>query len=580
MSVAPFTASAESLSPVVITGITPATDGSNNLVINGRVPSTDGIASLNINGYAPSSFDGQNFSLQMPPAQAYQIHLYGADGSYQLLDYVAPNTPVDSAVQVVVGNQLLQDVGPALAKLLANLDINALLGLDPNKCAVDTLFLAGCDLYINKLAIQGTPNVRMFFSQSKTQALTINIQMDIPRAVISTKLKRALWFGHDVTTVTTDNIQVAFQIGVKATANQSIKLVLDQASDVQLRLGTMKIQSNNLAAYLLPLIKDGLTAFVNTHLANLAGPLLAKLPIPAIPLTLPLDIDGDSVADAKFAIKMGAEKLAVLSSGDGQATLKGSISAAEVAEGRAVLGTRRIASLPPAAQGVTAPTDLTAAISTNLVNEVLTAVYQSGIDQKLAIPLKVSDLGSFGSYLPLFGYGLNDQLNIRLKFGASPELQVNADSQYPLGLEMILPNMQMVMSAVTANGEEVILDMTGDYLVATSLGAETTGQLHLQFANLLKMENVAINGGKFAELFPPNLLQALIPGLLPQVVSEYEPMIAELLNAPRLELDIGQLLNSWLKAKFPSVPVAGYVTEASVNDDESYLQIGLGIDFP
>ncbi len=63
------------------------------------------------------------------------------------------------------------------------------------------------------------------------------------------------------------------------------------------------------------------------------------------------------------------------------------------------------------------------------------------------------------------------------------------------------------------------------------------------------------------------------------MVAEYEPMINDLLNVARLELDIGQTLNDWLNAEFPSVPVQGYVTETGVSDDTSYMELGLGIDF-
>ncbi|HET8711955.1 MAG TPA: hypothetical protein VFM32_11305, partial [Spongiibacteraceae bacterium] len=84
----------------------------------------------------------------------------------------------------------------------------------------------------------------------------------------------------------------------------------------------------------------------------------------------------------------------------------------------------------------------------------------------------------------------------------------------------------------------------------------------------------------FTQLYPPEMLAQLIPVVLPNVTKEYEPMINQLLNAPRLELDIGKMLSNWLHTTFPSVPVAGYVTEAGVSDDESYMQIGMGIDFP
>lgn len=580
LALSSLTAQAASLSPVVITNVTPATDGSDQLVVTGRVDQQQGVVNLDLNGYPAASFDGENFSLQLPAATDYQINLYSFDGSNQSINYAAPDAPVPGAIQVVIGDQMMRDVGAAMGRLLADLDLNAILGINPNECVINTWYLIGCDLYIRQMAIQGTPDIEMYFTPDAGERLTLNIGIDIPKTVLSTQLKRKYWFGYSKTTMTTENIRVFMQISVEATDNQSIRLILDEPSDIQMHIGNMRVSSTSLAAHMIPLFKDAITSIANRHVVNLVGPLLGALPIPTIPIALPLDIDGDSINDAEFSIKMNAELLDVLASGEGQAVIAGSISSAQVAEGRDVLGSRRIASVLPDAEALQDNTDLTAAVSTNLVNQIMTALYQSGIDEQLTIPMTVADLGSFGSFLPAFGYNLDDKLNIALGFGASPELQVNNASQHPLGLAMVMPQMNMVMSVETADGEDVILDMTADFNIATSLGAEQDGQLYLELNNLLALNNVAINGGVFTELFPAEQLAPLIGQFLPLVVAEYEPMINELLNVARLELDIGAVLSDWLATEFPSVPVEGYVTETGVSDDESYLQVGVGIDFP
>ncbi len=564
------------LSPVTITGVEPATDGSDNLIITGTA---DDATSLDINGY-PATLDGRAFTLLMPPAQGYQVNLYGADGSYQALNYAAPDAAVTSAVQVVVGEQLAQDVGPALSRLLENLDLNAVPGINPNQCVLDTWFLIGCDFYLREMAIQGQPVIDLYFTPGGGEQLTINIDIAIPSAVMTTDVKRSWWFGYDRTTMTTKDIDVQFQIGVEATSNQSIKLVLDDPSDVHLDIGSMTVKSTNIAAYMIPLFKDAIAGLVNTSVVAVAGPFLQLLPIPAIPLSLPLDIDGDGTDDAEFAINMAPEVLDVLPGGAGQAVISGAITSANVAPGRQVLGSRIIEGTLPGTEAVGGTTDLSADVSVNLLNQVLTAVYQSGIDRKLVVPLTVNDLGSFGGALTAFGYTLDTPLNIALDFGAAPEMQVNNDSLYPLGLDMVLPRMRMVMSVPGGDTDEVIMDLTADFLVSTSLGAESTGELHLEFGDLLALQNVQANGGRFVDLYGPGVLTTWVPLLLPMVITEYEPMINDLLAAPRLELDIGAMLTDWLNAEFPSVPVEGYVTEAGVTPDEAYMQVGLGIDFP
>lgn len=571
-------ASAVTPSPVSITQVNPATDGSDNYVIEGRIDATQNISSFDINGYAPMTFDGNSFSLQMPKTDHYQINLHDSNGGYQALNYAAPSVAVDSAIQVVVSDQLMQDLGPAMGTLLTDLNLNDILGIGPNQCVVDTYWLIGCDLYIKKLELQGTPKIDLSFTPSNGEQLTVNINMDIPRAVMSTKIKRAWWWGYRNTTVTTDDIKVSLQVGVKATADQSIKLVLDEPSDVQLRIGKMRVSSNTLAAHLIPVFKDVIADVVNRHVANVAGPFLNHLPIPSIPLSLPIDVDGDSVNDAEFAINMNAQLLDVLAGGDGQAVLAGSISSAQVAPGRDAIGSRRIGGFLPGAEPVVAPTDVSAAVSVDLANQILLAVYQSGVEEKVVLPLKVRDLGEVGAVLPFLGYALDDDLNIRLSFAATPELQVNNSSLYPLGLEIVIPELTLDIAAVTANGEETIMNITSDVVVATSLAAQSDGKLQLEFGNLLALNNLVVNGGVLADQLPPEQMAAIITVVLPDVVADFEPMINDLLNVARLELDIGEMLSDWLQAEFPSVPVTGYITETGVSEDESYMMLGVGID--
>lgn len=565
---------------LVINSANPVGDGSGDLLLQGRVALPEAVSSLDINGYPAASFDGEVFTLQLPASENYQVNLYTAAGGYESLQYAAPTQAVDSAVQVVVGNQLAADVGPALGALLTDLDLNSLLGIGSNTCVVDTGWLIGCDLYIKSLAIEGTPDIELAFVPGNGEQLTIDIDVAIPQAVVSTKIKRAFWWGYRKSTITTQDIQVGFQIGVEAAANQSIKLVLDEPSDVQLSIGRMQVSSNTLAAHLVPLFKDIIADVVNQHVANVAGPFLSHLPIPAIPLGLQMDIDGDGTNDADFAIKLNAELLDVLANGDGVAALGGSISAAAVAPGREIIGTRRVGTTLPLADELTAPTDLSANLSVDLVNQVLGAVYQSGIEEKLVLPLTVADLGNFGLALQAFGYNLDDPLNIHLSFNAVPEMLVNNTSLHPLGLEMAIPSLNLRMGIPRPEGEEIIMDMDADVVVATSLGAEGDGSLLLDFNDLLALENTVINGGTLSALLPPEVMAATIGIALPQILNDFEPVVAELLNAARLELNIGHMLGDWLDAEFPSVPVSAYVTETGVSDDEAYLELGAAIDFP
>ena len=575
------------LNAVVITDTSPVNEETNLLTVQGKVDPNQNFTSADINGYAVTMLDNARFNASLPPAAFYQIKLYGDNGEYQVIDYADASQAIDSAIQVVIGNQLTTDLGPVLGRLLTDLDLNAVLGIDSDACVVDTPLLRGCDLYIRELAIHGTPLIELSFTPENNGELTINVAIDIPEATLQSQVKRAFWWGYRNTTITTNDIDVELQIGVKPTDNQSIKLVLDESSDVNLTIGKMQVSSNALAPHLIPLFKDAIALVIDQHLAQTVGPFLALLPIPSIPISLPVDVDGDGQDDAEFAINMSAEKLDVLDNNDGLAVLGGAITSVNVYPGREVLGSRRIGGLLPEAASVTSPTDLSANVAVDLVNQVLTAVYQSGLEEKVSLSLPVSSLGDFGTILTnTLGYSLDEEINVGLSFGTAPEMLANNDSLYALGVDASINQLRLTLSKPTADGEEVILDFTSDVLIDTSLGAEADGSLQLEFAGLLAINNMVVNGGRLPDVLvndfgvPVDFLVFLISTALPNLLTSMEPTINALLNVARLELDIGELLSGFLNAEFPSVIVEAYVTETGVSIDESYINLGVGLDFP
>ncbi|ROS05158.1 hypothetical protein EDC56_0687 [Sinobacterium caligoides] len=570
------------LSAVVITSVESEDEASDTLLVQGRLDGTI-YNRVDINGYSPLSYQGENFTLPLPRSTSYQLKLYGDGGAYREIDYSAVDASVDSAIELVIAHQLSAELGPVLGRLLTDLDLMSVLSLDPSACAVDTFLLRGCDLYLKALQLHGTPDVALSFNNSEEQQLTLDVSVAIPLATLHTQLKRALWRGYRDTMIRTEDITLQLQIGVYATDDHSIKLVLNESSDLNLSVGRMRVDSNALAPYLLPILKEAVVEVIDRHAANAIGPFLGLLPIPAIPLSLPVDIDGDEVDDAEFAINMHAQQLSVLTNGDGMAVLGGSIHAAEVYPGRELLGSRRIGSYLQQANELSAPTDISAVVAVDLANQVLAAVYQSGLEQKLALPMTMESLGDFGKILVgSFGYQADDAVLIRLGFSAPPELLVDSESAFALGIQAGINEMRLQIATPNGDGEEVILDITADVLVDTSLGAIGDGRLQLEFEQLLQLSGVVVNGGSLVDVyqFPPDVLAMIVTTALPGLLTKMEPTINELLNVARLELDIGEMLGGWLKTEFPSVLVEGYITETGVSDDESYIELGIGLDFP
>jgi len=46
-------------------------------------------------------------------------------------------------MQIVIGNDVLGEVGDAMGRLLTDLDLNAVPGIDPTECVIDTIFRIG-----------------------------------------------------------------------------------------------------------------------------------------------------------------------------------------------------------------------------------------------------------------------------------------------------------------------------------------------------------------------------------------------------------------------------------------------------
>ena len=150
---------------------------------------------------------------------------------------------------------------------------------------------------------------------------------------------------------------------------------------------------------------------------------------------------------------------------------------------------------------------------------------------------------------------------------------------YPLGLDMAIPQLQIQLSSPVAGGDDVLLFMTVDAVATMSLGAEGDGRLNVELTDFLALNNIVVNGGILASALPSEFLVFAINNAVPGLVANLEPVINDLLNAPRLELDMGEMLGDWLDSEFPSVPVEAYITETGVDEVETYLSVGAGIDF-
>ncbi|ROS04778.1 hypothetical protein EDC56_0291 [Sinobacterium caligoides] len=578
---------AQQLSPSTGVSILSVSENADNTVtINGKAGPTQAITDLTINGYQPSDYTpsvAPTFSLTIPASDHYEVVTYDQIEGTRSADYVSGNTSVENAVQLAISDGFLTEVGPVVETLLEDISLTSLLDIDSNECVFQLRSWRSCDLYLREMGINGRPEAHIFFSPNGDE-LTINIGLTIPEVALETSIKRQWWWGYRNTRIAAKNVTVTAQIGVTATDNQSIKLVLDDPSDIFLNIGALDVNSNTVAAKMIPLFRGAITTIVNNHLVNLVGPVLSKLEIPEIPLSLPLDIDGDSVNDGVFDIALHANKLSVTDNSDGVVSLGGSISVSKenTAPGRSILGYRVIEGELPSPE-LGSNTDIKASLSVSFVNQIVAALYQSGIEEKISIPLKVGDLGSFGGMLANLGLGytLDSPMFFEIGFGGLPEITLVNDAANPLGLQLVAPELRFRMLVDNGAGTiDNLLDLDMDIAIATSLGAHADGKLDIDFNDILAMNITKFHPSLIPSQGGEEYSKVIVEVGLIMMLDEFAPMIEELSNAARLDLDLGSLLNDLLKTNdFASIPATGYVTEAETSDDNAYMSIGLGVDF-
>ncbi|WP_237444516.1 hypothetical protein [Sinobacterium norvegicum] len=564
----------------------------NTVTINGKAGPWQAITDLTINGYQPLNYIPQSdpsitgpeahiFSLTIPAADHYQIVSYDMLQGTRSADYASADTAIENAVQLAISDQFMAEVGPVVETLLEDISLTSLLDIDSNECIYRQYSWQRCGLYLREAGINGRPDVSVFFTPASNNELTINVAIHIPEAALHTRVKRPFWWGYRNTRIAAKNVDVFAQIGVTATDNQSIKLILDDPSDIALHIGKLDVDSNTIAANMIPLFKNSITTIINKHLVNVVGPILNHVALPEIPLSLPLDIDGDGNNDAVFDIAMHANQLSADNNNTGIVAIGGAISVSEenTAQGREILGYRVIEGELPNAD-LANNTDIQASLAVSFVNQIVAALYQSGLEESIAIPLKVSDLGSFGEALGIFGYAIDAPMNFEIAFGGLPEITLSNDAVNPLGLQLVAPELRFKMIIENAAGEmETALDFEMDVAVATSIGAHADGKLDLDFNDILAMNITTLYPSTISDLGGPQTAPLITFGLQ-MMLQEFAPLVEDLTNSARIDLDLGALLNDLLKTNdFSTIPATGYITEADASDDNAYMTIGIGVDF-
>lgn len=571
---------------VIFDKITASSD-SGNVTITGNLKPSLNYTNLSINSNTATITDNK-FSVTLPAASNYDLVLVDANSNSTSLTYKSSDTVVNQALQAVVGDALLKGIGPAAGTLLTDLDLMKVAGLSPTKCIVDTWLLWGCDMYITEAFLGGKPDLALGFEDTGSDELTVNADISLPQVVLNTKLKRAWWWGYDYIRLDVRDTDVKAQITARATENEGLKIVLDEPSDVNLQIGQINVQSNNLLARLIPYFRTAITSIVNSHLVDIAGPILAKYEIKNIPLDLPLDLNADGKNDAEFAINLGFNKFDVVGSDDGLVRLSANMKSKTVKEGRDAIGSRFIGPGYYAEEGVTAPTAVKASLLQDFANQLLLAVYQSGLDESLNIKLRVDQMGNFGALFGQAGFTGEDMINIAIGFGSLPELVLKANGKNPATFDVSLPNATVSLASdripfdnipKTEDGKGYLLEFDSNIMFSISLGVNSDGSLAIDFPNLLAVSNVNTTGGFFREGLE-SIIDQVVTAAFPTFGNAFEGILGDFLKSPSFKLDMGELLNGAIKdANFPSVPVTVGVTEADVDNDEKFLDLGIGVKF-
>ena len=535
-------------------------EGSNPKTVTGYLADKGGATSLTINGNDVALNADGSFSASVAAANIYDLFATDVFGYTSAESYATLGQSFNPAIAVRVNQQGLADSLPrAILQIVESIDFNSFITNPISESCGNAVIADACGRFnINDVTL--TPGSTVSIQALSGNKLRVAIglsRLDLDTtATTYARCKSFLCGGSGnifgtlnfsgVTTVRNTDIAADFVVTVN-NGNVSVQIV-DGTLDVDLPANGLSVDIDFGAVEDVPFVGDLLNTVVNGIINGLVGILssiivdiadgflaspISNLINGLIENLLPDNI-GIPVADTTLNLGFSPEGFNT-SSGGFDLVLANSISIDSVDPSvLPPLGSLYAAGGPPNPYPRTAPggagVDLTATVSANLLNQVLTEAYKGGL---LNITLDEDDGLSIGTFASIPDFPIDlvgvTEFNIKLSGASAPGVSVVSQADAADGVifvSLLDLNLKVNADFGDGNGLQEILDTTIDLRSPFDIGVTPDNTLTIGIEAIpevnvhnfsFKLGGIAINSGSNGVI--TNLIATLAPEVLPEILS-------------------------------------------------------------
>jgi hypothetical protein len=589
--------------------VTSASNSASGTVsVSGVVRDAAPVSSLTINGIGAAIRNGHDFTAEIPSADIYRLVASDASGQTGTINFAAPQHLFDPAVALQVNNSIFNLIKPLINEALGNLDSSSLINAG-RRVPLGTAEIAMSRLDINK---GGEPAIDLHFVPvaltSPTRPMIVEVGVTLPVVGMGLQVykKNGIYPQLDLDLDLSD-VDVTLQLTLSVDDANRLKLGLTSAAPFHLAFSDITVNRFDVSclrsgcisfadvANLLfdnASVRTALQTFLNNGLASSLDNALARLSLPNVPTNFPLDIDGDGANDTQISMNMAPSLLTTDAWGDSRMEFAGNIYVPGelIAPGyRGALGSVYVdTGAAPAFDRVASngsEYDLGIALPSNIMNQALLSLDQSGVLGNIAMTMKPDDLGSMGALLAGLGVDSSADLRMRLIPGAVPYITLDHAPQSAgktAGIKFHLHNAVIYMDVKKA-GEahfSVMLAMVADITANLELGMDSNNFIDLDTNDLIGMDVVAVLPEGLAA--PGSALAArLTPAL---IESRIRDAVATLLKAEALsdalqrtlEISVTMAQDSDFLLHLP-YQLGAIAREIRVDGSDTYLMLQLDL---
>ena len=534
--------------------------GTDPRTVTGYLSDRGGPASISINGTNLPLDANHHFSADIPAADTYAIEAQDVYGNTTSQSYAKLGTQFNPAFAVRINQQgLAQSLPDAIMQIVNSINFNDYITNPVSQSCSNAVIADACgEFNINDVSLTPGSTVAVTAQSGNVLHLKIHLsRLDLnTTATTYAKCKSILCGGSGtifgtlnfsgITTVQNTDISGDFQITVN---NGQVSVnVLPGSLDVNLPLNGLQVNIDFGAVGNVPFVGDLLKTVVNGIINGLVGVFSSIVmdiadhflsqPVSTLINTLITHFlpDSVSVPVANTTLNLGfSPQTFATSNGGFDLALASDVTLAAVDPNvLPPLGSRYVSGSAPNPYPTTTPdgtaTDLTATLSANLLNQVLTEAYKGGLLDMTLDETNGFTVGNLAS-IPNFPLNLTGVTNLTMTVqGATPpEVTVVPQADAANGvvaLQLLDLTLKLNVDFGDGKGLQQVLATTVDLRTPFDLGITSDNKLTvgIEATPDVNVQNFQLNAGGIVissgnSSFIKDLINSLAPQLLPKILS-------------------------------------------------------------